>query len=92
MTKKQDVWDRVDTYTKTASDNVRTYALAGLGIVWLFTGLSNGKLTDIEAVPTLFVWSAGFFGGALVLDVPSLCGWRVRLPTLAPPTRSTFQG
>jgi hypothetical protein len=69
MTTKNDIWARVDAYTQKASDNVRTYAIAGLAGVWLFTGLSEGSLTDIQKVPALFIISGGVFAAALAMDV-----------------------
>jgi hypothetical protein len=77
MAKLSEIWGKYYTYTRNASDQVRSLCFAGLAVVWIFRE-PNGE--NSSAIPTLLIWCALLFIIALALDLlQNLVGaYRVR--------------
>lgn len=76
----EEVWSRHQFFSGKASDHVRTSALAGLAVAWLFTGASEGDLTKLETAPEGLLLAAGLFAASLAADILHyfLGAWKFR--------------
>jgi hypothetical protein len=61
--------DRNTELTGKASEHVRTSALAGLAVAWLFTGASEGDLSKLASAPTGLLIAAALFAASLSGDI-----------------------
>lgn len=63
------LWQRHKGLSGKASDHVRTSALAGLAVAWLFAGGSGGDLGKLATAPTGLLIAAAVFAASLAADI-----------------------
>lgn len=64
-----ELWQRRDLLSGKASDHVRTSALAGLAVAWLFAGASEGDLSKLATAPKGVLVAAGLLAAGLAADI-----------------------
>ena len=63
------LWARNRELSGFASEHVRTSALAGLAVAWLFTGASEGDISKLATASDGLLVAAGFFAASLSMDI-----------------------
>ncbi|WP_193608261.1 hypothetical protein [Nocardioides lijunqiniae] len=62
-------WLRRSEFSGHASTHVRTSALAGLGVAWLFAGGTDGDLSTLATAPKGLLIAAAIFAASLGADI-----------------------
>lgn len=74
------LWERYTELSGHASAHVRTSALAGLAVSWLFAGGTAGDFNKLSAAPTGLLLAAAVFAASLGADILHyfVGAWRFR--------------